>query len=206
MILIHVSYKPINKLLDYTNKQDLTFKPRGLWYSPGKTWINWSRENLSDRSNEGLYYYVVVPYYTTIDEPDTDKVLKITNEEDFDEFTFKYGKIVSQNSYQTLIIDWKVVADNYGGIEIIPYLDSRRGIGYGTLNEIIINKYKKNGFNLTKNSFNLIKDAIVVWYDLFDIASGCIWNPKSIKKFYQIIKRYKIINGIRTKTIGIKKN
>lgn len=99
MILIHVSYKKIEELKNLTDIQLIDFKPKGLWYSPGKTWVNWAYENIGI-PKKGLYYYIIVPYYTTLDKPDINKVLAIRNDENFDKFTFKYGKTWEKNSSQ----------------------------------------------------------------------------------------------------------
>ena len=101
------------------------------------------------------------------------------------------------------MIDWSSVAKDFGGIEIIPFLESRYS-NFFTLGKTkpeidteILKKYEKNGFDLSKGG--------VIWYDIFDIPSGCIWNPKSIKKFYQIKKKYTYINGKKEKRYSLEK-
>lgn len=56
------------------------------------------------------------------------------------------------------LIKWDKVADDYGGIEICPWIEKR--------------KY-------------------YLWYNTFDVASGCIWNINSIIKDTELIYKKK---------------
>jgi hypothetical protein len=92
---------------------------------------------------------------TDIRNKDKNKLL-----EDFDLFNKKYGKDSS--------INWKKVSEDYGGIEICPFLKKRR---------------EKN-----------------VWYWAWDVASGCIWNTKSIIKNTELIYEKKKHKYIKVKS------
>lgn len=130
--LLHVSRGKINELkyikqISDSNEKIFFWKPNGLWYSPGREWLKWSKEWIKKHNYK--YYYVVVPEYTTLNKPDKNKVLKISNSGQLDDFTFKYGKMVlSGNLYSTVLINWGKVAKNFGGIEIIPHIDERSKI------------------------------------------------------------------------------
>jgi hypothetical protein len=128
-ILIHASPIKIEKLI-YRSQHDCKhamagYKPCGLWYSPHKNWINWCKKIMPDRCKMYKFFYVVVPRYTTLENPDKNKVLKIQNENDFDEFNFKYGYMHKDTMMN---IKWTDVEKDFGGIEIIsPYGESARG-------------------------------------------------------------------------------
>jgi hypothetical protein len=161
MILIHISHSKINKLKKVEQEKEPNFKPMGLWYAPGKTWSNWVKENAYGTTRG--YYYVVVLKYTKLDKPDINKILQISNTYEFDQFLFIYGQVVSLSN-DTILIKWNLVAQDFGGIEIIPFLKSRyNNIGklhpfYQGLGAEIIDEYQKHGFNLD--------DINLTWYDL----------------------------------------
>ncbi|XWV26661.1 hypothetical protein QJ857_gp0399 [Tupanvirus soda lake] len=105
------------------------FKPRGLWYAPGKAWLDWWRVNF-DHDDDDIckykYFYVIVPIYTTLDKPNVNCVLKIENVVQFDNFNFKYGFCKIKDNDDCMIkIQWDEVARDFGGIEIIPWLEIR---------------------------------------------------------------------------------
>jgi hypothetical protein len=204
-ILIHASPIEIKKLV-YKNQSECKFalaglKPCGLWFSPGKEWLDWCRKILPDHCESNKYFYVVVPKYTTLENPDKNKVLKIQNENDFDNFNFKYGDSFydEKGSGGVFIkIKWINVEKDFGGIEIIPFLKNRSylfgnpGVNIDELKE----KYNKNNLPLGDSFMG------TMWYISFDIASGCIWNPDAIKKFYRIKKKiFKYVNGENTKKL-----
>jgi hypothetical protein len=66
------------------------------------------------------------------------------------------------------LIKWDEVSEDFGGIEICPYL---------------------------------LKRQYYIWYNLFDVASGCVWNIKSIIKSSDLI--YEKKNKIYEKVIKI---
>jgi hypothetical protein len=130
----------------YTNHaKDL--KPNGLWYSCSNSWYRWIIE---EGMTSFLYPYIhkirLRPRVkTTINKNDCDgtKLLVIQDVRDFDTFNKRYRVVDGKHVY----IDWSRVSKNYGGIEICPYLEERRGI---------------------------------LWYSAWDVASGCIWDMRSI--------------------------
>jgi hypothetical protein len=121
-------------------KQPIHFKPNGLWYSCGREWIEWVRNE--SRFTSKYIYRLHINY---------SRVLKITNEKDFDEFSEEYvakNKILEMNT--TMYVDWPKVSVKYGGVEICPYLHTRR-------------RSKKSE-----------------WYYWWDVASGCLWDPSTV--------------------------
>lgn len=184
MILLHTSTKSIKQLRKIKQHNICGFKPSGLWYAPNKTWINWCKENMPSETCNYYYFYILKLLYTSLDFPNKNKILKISTVDEFDKFTFKYGCI----SGSFIGINWHYVAKDFGGIEIIPYISERTGLVFyqSYKNEPnkkkLIEKYIKHGFE--------IKNRTLFWYSSFDIASGCVWNPKVVKKF-SIIKKTK---------------
>ncbi len=79
--------------------------------------------------------------YTNSLAPNKDKILAITNEDIFDEFTDKFGFIKKKN----LVIDWEKVSTQYKGIYISSTIENRVNDAI-YLNKVmtswIINEYK----------------------------------------------------------------
>lgn len=98
------------------------------------------------KSGRGDYLYEV-----SLDES---RMLRITNESEFDNFEAEYGVEIEYPRVTNvtvvrlqLDIDWPKVAEQYGGIEICPLQRSRRRRA---------------------------------WYYGWSIASGCVWDPGTI--------------------------
>ena len=111
--------------------------------------------------------------YTNLKSPDKTKILKIKSERDFDRFTKKYGVIDKKNDI--VGIKWLVVAMDFAGIEIIPYLEERRNF---IPRRVLKNFYKDE---------SKINTLALSWYYSWDIPSGCVWNWNAIKKI-ELIK------------------
>jgi hypothetical protein len=122
--------------------QELEFKPNGLWYGIGTAWIDYTRDTFPHREQEHMFKIDV----------DESQMKIIRTLEDMEEFEKEYG-VKQPNSYYTYI-DYVRVAQDYGGIEIAPYL----GAAYG--------KH--------------------LWYNSWDLASGCIWRKGVITKITKI--------------------
>lgn len=102
-----------------TIKQEKGYKPRGLWYGIGPSWINWVRSEMPDWETEHVFRL-------SIDET---KMKIIRNYQQLVEFEKEYSlPIDGWDSYngRYLYIDWARVARDYGGIEISPYLYEAR--------------------------------------------------------------------------------
>ena len=120
--------------------QELEFKPNGLWYGIGTAWIDYTRDVFPHREQEHMFKINV----------DESQMKIIRTFEELVEFEKEYGV---KDGYYTFI-DYERVAQDYGGIEIAPYL----GKAYGTH----------------------------MWYNSWDVPSGCIWRSGVITKIVRI--------------------
>jgi hypothetical protein len=180
-MLIHFSKNKI-ETLEYVKQVKICFKPDGLWYGKNDDWIKYYTKNIN-KINDFKYIYECKLYYTSIDHHDKNKVLRINNKSSFDAFTLKYGvsrknKFFKNSFY--ILIDWVKVAKHYGGIQIMPLIKSRM-IG---VNKKMAIEYN-NKFKLVKNT-DADRLSLYFWQLALDIPSGCIWNPKAIRKFVRI--------------------
>tara|TARA_Y100000590_G_scaffold415860_1_gene514117 strand:+ start:1168 stop:1683 length:516 start_codon:yes stop_codon:yes gene_type:complete len=137
-------------------------KPNGFWYSCYNDWYNFTQ-----REDQFVLKYIHQininsKVSTNIQNKNKDKLLVIHNLKDFDIFNSRYAyKGCHANEYkndqiilQDYLVDWDKVSQDYGGIQICPYLKKRKHIS---------------------------------WYASFDVASGCVWNIKSIIKNSDLI-------------------
>ena len=109
---IHMTAKDkIN--LPFAVEQEPSFKPRGLWYGIGTSWIEWVRSEMPEW--EGDYIFNL--------DIDPTKILQIKSSEELLKFSKEYAN--NMNGSQ-LGIDWSEVAKQYSGIEISPYQYSMR--------------------------------------------------------------------------------
>ncbi len=98
--------------------QDIRFKPKGLWYGIGTSWVDWLEGqgySLSDRDWGGKYIYKLKL---------GSGMLFIRNAHQLDDFTDDFEADTKYGGDQ--FIDWREVAKKYKGIEIAPYQPSRR--------------------------------------------------------------------------------
>jgi hypothetical protein len=116
------------------------FKPEGLWYGIGTSWLDWVRIEMPEWEDEHVFKIDV----------DKSKMLIIDTLEDLYLFTDKY-------SGSDGLIYWKLVATEYDGIEISPYIREARD------------------------------DERTWWYYPWDVASGCIWGEGVITNIEKIL-------------------
>ena len=174
--MIHLPKRNIitnQKIIDITNLQykqyEHSLKPNGLWYSLYSAWFNHIINQDMDYKIKDYIHKIELNenIFTSLQNPDSNKILQIKNLDDVELFTKKY-KIAKGNGKRMNIdpnskiymnysvINWEKVAKDYGGIEFYPYIkDSSR-------------------------FFNKKHLEIYIWYSSIDISSGCIWNTKSI--------------------------
>lgn len=95
--------------------QSTTQKPRGLWYAIGTEWIDWVRFEMPDWETNNVFKIDI----------NESKMKLITSYDQLKEFDLEYGVKRVGNTYGGLI-DWKKVANDYGGIEISPYIFEAR--------------------------------------------------------------------------------
>ena len=109
--LIMTEHESID-FVDMSDKQDVDHKPEGLWYAMGTEWINWVRSEMPEWEYDNVFVL----------EINKDRVKKLSSYEDIEEFTKQYGR----KHHGFVMIDWRKVAKEYSGIEIIPYVWSAR--------------------------------------------------------------------------------
>jgi hypothetical protein len=129
-------------------------KPEGLWYEcqdgSAELWRDFCQSGLTNGATRYDSSYNVVL------KDDGYYILHITDEHHF----MKFHKMYSVNHPADpdgtkgfdKMIDWPKVAEHYAGIEICPYLASKRN------------------------------DDESFWYYGWDVASGCIWSKDGIKE------------------------
>jgi hypothetical protein len=109
-----------------TPNQEISFKPKGLWYGIGDSWIRWVRSEMPDWEADNVFKIDI----------NEDRILKITNYKELVAFEEKYNAMRPEDrtvtSYSIMMasryksIDWSLVAKDYAGIEIAPYIYKAR--------------------------------------------------------------------------------
>jgi hypothetical protein len=133
-----------------------TEKPIGLWYSCGDEWEQWMRQGQTVEQmtvlSRARYRYEL--------KLDTSEMLRIGTADEFDAFERQYGNGNGE-------IDWWSVVQSYSGIEICPYRSDRA---------VSLDESYRRG--------KMVGRRIVAgsWYDLWDIASGVVWRPGTVKQ------------------------
>lgn len=160
---IHLSTEIIDSKSNNIKQDKFYLKPNGLWYGCGNSFMKWIiKENIIGNyvNDQGIKYIYKLKLdkesFTSIDKRDPKKILHLKNSLDLKKFTKKYG--YKPEDYDTTSINWANVGKDYAGIEISPYQKK--------FDNIKNEKLKKQFW----------------WYQSWDVASGCIWKPKIIKK------------------------
>jgi len=91
----------------------MAFKPRGYWYACGPDWIEFTRREMKSKYYENGYLYQFQFHYTDINNPDTNKVLAIRNDADYQTFKENYLRTDT-------FPNWPKIAQDFGGIELCP--------------------------------------------------------------------------------------
>tara|TARA_Y100001970_G_scaffold2942_1_gene3464 strand:- start:1204 stop:1773 length:570 start_codon:yes stop_codon:yes gene_type:complete len=135
--------------------QKIGNKPDGLWYEcqdgSAETWEEFCNTGFGDdqyyeKKYDGQYNVILNDY----------EILFIPDEYHFEKFYKMYSvphpaDPDGKKGYDKQI-DWPRVASDYAGIEICPYLSSKRN------------------------------DDDSFWYYGWDVASGCVWDPSGVKE------------------------
>ena len=118
---IHMSKKEVSQLHSVTQETNgrHRFKPRGLWYGCGREWVDFVEREFESAKGEYVYDVALKPGAN---------ILRISNEKEFEEFEEKYvaDDVVGNTEMDMGSPDWGRVAEDYDGIEICPYLGSKR--------------------------------------------------------------------------------
>ena len=130
------------------------YKPEGLWYEcqdgSSESWREFCEFSLSggDTRYDSSYNVIL--------KDEGYHILHITNDKQIERFNKMYAVNHPRDpdGYKGLdkVIDWPKVAEHYAGIEICPYLSSKRN------------------------------DDDFFWYYGWDVASGCIWDSLGIEE------------------------
>lgn len=134
----------------YTLMEARGDKPNGLWYSVEEDWLRWCTDNEYESDRLEVRHTLDV---------DLTRIKVIRTIEELDAFSDEHGvPYVFYNSRIDSVpviytIRWAVVAAQYAGVEIAPYLWERR------------------------------LDGRTRWYYTWDCASGCVWDLSAVKRF-----------------------
>jgi len=123
---------------DQSSNQANNFKPKGLWYACGNGWLEFVMREFQTGQKKNIFQIEINP----------SSMLIINNSNDFVKFSNEYK--VDYNGFDNMYIDWSLVAQEYSGIEISPYMAQFR------------------------------MDDRHMWYYSWDVASGCIWSNDGI--------------------------
>lgn len=112
----HITAKPIKKLrpVDPVDSHN-TYKPSGFWYEVDGGWRDWCASEMPKWLTGKTVYRL---------DLDGERILTIRNVADFDVFDLRYSVGDDEKRYRRP--DWGVVAKDFDGIEIAPYLWERR--------------------------------------------------------------------------------
>lgn len=115
-------------------------KPRGFWYEVNSDWRRWCESEMPEWLKGTMLYSV---------DLGAARILRITNNYEFRRFQHRF--VVVGRERWTTGPDWNLVAKDYDGIEIAPYLWE----------------------------FRLAEDCM--WYYGWDCASGVVWNASKLR-------------------------
>ena len=178
-----------NLKLDFNRKyrqSSSSMKPSGFWYACYSSWYNWTQEN-DMFIGKYIHKINITPgSLRSLNTKDNNGLLVINNVDDLLLFDKRYKETIAWYypfDKKRSRIDWKKVSQDYGGIEICPYLGDR-----------------------------LIKEGKwrrLEWYWSWDVASGCIWNTTILKNtelLYQRVKKKGRRSGYEYKKSSSGKN
>ena len=146
MPFIHHSRCPISKVCDWEQilNDSAGAKPDGLWFSigDGTDWIALCKK----RHVENGWCLDVLNCQTEIVFSESANILHLASAEDIDTFTAAY--VMNSSAMK---IDWRRVAEKFGGIIIAPHCDERSN------------------------------HARTRWYYHWEVASCCVWRKSAVK-------------------------
>lgn len=133
-------------------------KPRGLWYDLNDEWISWINR---DKDREYLRQNSIMEL-----EIDLTKMLILETPEQLTELHSKY-----KSEYFPGLegLNWNDLVKDYAGIEIQNY-----------------RKIKKDIRSLYDTGTFYYEWSENLWFILWDVSSGCIWDLSIIKSYKHI--------------------
>jgi hypothetical protein len=155
--------------MDVNNKNNVSFKPHGLWFAYGDDWIQYLKQS-NFRMTTYNYLYEI--------ELNMHKVYQINNLDTLQQFASKY------------VIPSKQKA-NFDGVNILTAINWGQFINDTKASGIVISpNFKKLYYKYLKNQHQM-KDyfKLLEWYISWDVASGAIWYNDAIKATYLIYRR-----------------
>lgn len=148
-------------------KYDL--KPSGLWYSIYNSWSSWGEVS----KGKHIHKLTMVPnshvrwadiqakrQLKTSTLPYTNHILVLRTLDDVEQFNRIYGCHCSKDKFS--FIQWKRVADSFGGIEFRHY-------------NAIKSRIPKNVY---------LRDYL--WYSSLDCSCGCVWNDALVRSIQYV--------------------
>jgi len=114
----------------YQSSYGNQIKPNGLWYGYGSEWVDFAM----DPANKGLsgmvtgadYFYELDVHYTTLENPNKDKVLLLRNYED----AGKLSELIDGELNRVggmMMANWYAISALFGGLEVADGLESYFG-------------------------------------------------------------------------------
>lgn len=152
---LHTSRRPLHKVRDVAQSgvdspRAPLGKPLGLWYGVGSAWLDWCRSEMPHWIGRYTYALAVRP----------EKLLAIRTVDELFDFTERFHRAPQWAQgfglACRLYINWPLVAEQWDGIEIAPYLWPAR------------------------------LDPRSSWYYGWDCASGCIWRASAVLNFRRV--------------------
>lgn len=103
--------------------QRTTYKPKGLWYGFGDSWMEWVKNEMPNRYEAYDHIHLI--------EVNQGALLSMGTMEELLSFTKKYSPThnrtaVRSDHFERNMIDWDLVSQDYDGIEINPYVYEAR--------------------------------------------------------------------------------
>lgn len=174
MLLIHASD---NKFDTVKNSEQLEeWHAYGIWYAPTDMWIRWAKERMGKTYK---YFYKIELFYTmSVEDKDPTKVLRIDHWFQFAHFTKKY----KSDNTSMILVDWKRVAQDFGGIELIGFFENICSPDSNL--PMIVSDMIRLGFEIAKNNKDQTKGN--AWIGLLDVPCGVVWEKSAVKSFSPI--------------------
>ena len=105
---VEINYSP-------TPNQATGVKPKGLWYGIGTAWLDWVRSEMPEWESDNVFLLDI----------DESRVKVIRNFQELMEFDKEYG-VESERYANWRSINWGRVSNDWGGVEIAPYIYKAR--------------------------------------------------------------------------------
>ena len=155
------TFSPEQILSLKNNTQDRgALKPVGLWYACGDEWLNWVRSNVKYWSEEWTHLYEVLP---------TNAILHVSTEDELRAFAARY----------TTKGGWGI------SIEASFRITGRRRDSFNPDWEKLAEDFP--GLEICPHQGGMRYE--LMWYSVWDVASGCIWNERGLDHLKLIARR-----------------